>query len=173
LSHETNLAFGEIKMADKAPKQISRRDAMKILAAAAGATALANLPEKWNRPELEVGVLPAHAQTSPLFDLVVGPSDPNANFCFTLISTAAVIPATSGIQLRYEITLSPGLVLSPPAPLTGTIYTNATGDVSLSIGIDISSFDLGDTVIVKWSFEDPDDGNETGIQVFTSAGSGC
>ena len=45
-------------------KKISRRDAIKLLGAAVGATALANLPSKWNKPELVSGVLPAHAQTS-------------------------------------------------------------------------------------------------------------
>jgi len=45
-------------------KKISRRDAMKILGAAIGAAALANLPSKWDKPELAQGVLPAHAQQS-------------------------------------------------------------------------------------------------------------
>ena len=45
-------------------KKLSRRDAIKLLGAAAGATVLANLPSKWSKPELASGVLPAHAQTS-------------------------------------------------------------------------------------------------------------
>lgn len=45
-------------------KKISRRDAMKLLGAAVGAVALANLPSKWNTPELAAGVLPAHARQS-------------------------------------------------------------------------------------------------------------
>ena len=48
----------------KSQKKISRRDAIKLLGAVAGATALANLPSKWSKPELVSGVLPAHAQTS-------------------------------------------------------------------------------------------------------------
>jgi hypothetical protein len=67
-------------------KKLSRRDALKVLGAAAGATALANLPAKWTTPKLEAGVLPAHAATSCgvglvltlspffLFDLVEGPT---------------------------------------------------------------------------------------------------
>ena len=46
------------------PKKLSRRDALKLLGAAAGASVLANLPSKWNTPEIASGVLPAHAQTS-------------------------------------------------------------------------------------------------------------
>ena len=49
----------------KKKKNLSRRDALKVLGAAAGATVLANLPQKWSPPELASGVLPAHAQTSP------------------------------------------------------------------------------------------------------------
>src|SRR5688572_503328 len=45
-------------------KKISRRDAIKLLGAVTGATVLANLPTKWNTPEIASGVLPAHAQTS-------------------------------------------------------------------------------------------------------------
>lgn len=45
-------------------EKLSRRDAIKLLGAATGATLLANLPSKWSKPELVSGVLPAHAQTS-------------------------------------------------------------------------------------------------------------
>ena len=51
---------------DKQNKKLSRRDAIKLLGAAAGAAALANLPSKWSKPEVVSGVLPAHAQTSSL-----------------------------------------------------------------------------------------------------------
>jgi len=45
-------------------KKLNRRDAIKLIGAAAGASALANLPAKWSKPFLTGGVLPAHAQTS-------------------------------------------------------------------------------------------------------------
>jgi hypothetical protein len=174
LFNETNLTFGETKMADKGQKIISRRDAMKILAAAAGATALANLPEKWDTPDLEVGVLPAHAQTSGgIYTLAAGQSDPNANFCFSLVSTAVISPVATGIPLRYVITLSPGLAITSPAASTGTVPTDGSGTASLSIDVDINTFNVGSTVSVTWSFENPSDGTNSGIQVFTSAGGGC
>ena len=158
-------------MADKSQKQISRRDAMKILAAAVGATALANLPGKWSPPELEMGVLPAHAQTSPAYELIVGPSDPNANFCSTPISSADILPATSSIKMRYQIVLSPGLVLNY-AP-TGKVYTNEFGHVSLPIELNNTSFNAGDTVTVRWSFDDPNDGDQGGLQTFTNTYTGA
>jgi hypothetical protein len=56
-------------MTEKTNK-VSRRDAIKLLGAAAGAAMLANAPAKWSKPSLMSGVLPAHAQTS-CFSLVI------------------------------------------------------------------------------------------------------
>ena len=52
-------------MTQPTDKQLSRRDALKLLGAAAGASVLANLPSKWSTPQSVAGVLPAHAATSP------------------------------------------------------------------------------------------------------------
>ncbi|MCB0191323.1 MAG: hypothetical protein KDJ65_05210 [Anaerolineae bacterium] len=43
---------------------LSRRTALKALAAASGVTALATVPNNWTRPLIEVGNLPAFAQAS-------------------------------------------------------------------------------------------------------------
>lgn len=43
---------------------LTRRDALKTLAALTGAAGLALLPRQWQTPTIEVGVLPVHAQTS-------------------------------------------------------------------------------------------------------------
>jgi len=45
-------------------KKLSRREAIKIVGAAAGASLLANLPSKWSKPKLTGASMPAHAQTS-------------------------------------------------------------------------------------------------------------
>ena len=45
-------------------KKISRRDAIKLISAATGASVLANLPAKWSTPELTSAAMPAYAQTS-------------------------------------------------------------------------------------------------------------
>lgn len=42
--------------------QLSRRQLLKILAAAAGTAALSSVPNKWKTPVVDVGMLPAHAQ---------------------------------------------------------------------------------------------------------------
>jgi len=51
-------------MSEPKTKKLSRRDAIKVLGAAAGASVLANIPAKWSKPSVAGGVLPAHAQTS-------------------------------------------------------------------------------------------------------------
>jgi len=45
-------------------KNLSRRDAIKLISAATSASMLANLPAKWSKPELAGSIIPAHAQTS-------------------------------------------------------------------------------------------------------------
>jgi hypothetical protein len=41
---------------------LTRRQALKVLAATTGAMVLSNLPQTWKTPMVEVGMLPAHAQ---------------------------------------------------------------------------------------------------------------
>jgi hypothetical protein len=169
-------------MSDKPSKEVSRRDAMKILAAVAGAAALANLPSKWSTPELATGVLPAHAQTSnPLtvYTLAAAPNDPQANFCQELPSIARITPIAAGIMLNYVITtnsaplaVGPGIIITSP-PLTGTVPTDAFGEAQLTIIVDQFSFLADDTITVTWSFANASDGTNNGSQVFTSIGSGC
>jgi hypothetical protein len=65
-------------------KKLSRRDAMKLLGAAIGAAALANLPSKWDKPELAQGVLPAHARQS-------------AVACVPIVRTAVVGTINNGV----------------------------------------------------------------------------
>lgn len=46
-------------------KPVSRRKALKTLAALSGVVTLSNLPPSWRTPIIEVGTLPVHAQASP------------------------------------------------------------------------------------------------------------
>ena len=110
-------------MTDPANKKLSRRDAMKILAASAGAIALANLPSQWSKPGLEVGVLPVHAQTSVVPEPHTLPADgiQTASFCqpTDLTSSVAISPADAGIALNYSISTTGGTVtITAPAALT-------------------------------------------------------
>lgn len=51
-------------MSTKPTHRLTRRQVLKRIAAASGAVAFSNLPQQWQPPLVEVGVLPAHAQGS-------------------------------------------------------------------------------------------------------------
>jgi hypothetical protein len=51
--------------------KLSRRDLLKALAAATGATIISTIPNKWVTPIIEIGALPAHAQASQLGSIQV------------------------------------------------------------------------------------------------------
>jgi len=116
-------------MDNKSSKNLSRRDALKILAAAAGAVTLANLPSKWNTPELTAGVLPAHAQTSmalvcdPPFYLYIPPQYLPVYAYGYLGTTFPGVGAN--FEIDYELSASNGVHII--SPLNGIAITDASG----------------------------------------------
>ena len=64
-------------------KRLSRREAIKILGTATGASLLANIPSKWSKPELSGGAIPAHAQTS-----ICGPDEAILSINFGNVTTS-------------------------------------------------------------------------------------
>ncbi len=162
-------------MSNQKPTKLSRRDTIKILAAAAGAGALANLPGKWTKPGMDFGVLPAHAQTSVVIHTLQAGADApiaiNINQTpITINSTVQLTPATPGITMRYSIDLQEtNTTIRPsgidlPNPLTGTVLTNAEG--TGIIPITYSNLGPSATLTVTWSFDNPSDGTGTDTQVF-------
>lgn len=149
--------------------KLSRRDAIKVLAAAAGASALANLPSKWTKPELTTGVLPVHAQTSVSHTLAVG-ADQTDSYCFdtNLVSTVIISPAAAGILMKYTINPDATVTISSPALLTGTAPTDATGTASLTFTAADSS-GTG-SIRVTWEFVNPSNGIGSGTQQFHPLG---
>lgn len=160
------------------PSKLSRRDALKLLAAAAGGATLANLPPQWSKPELQVGVLPAHAQTSILH--VLGTPFPpqeidlGQSYCYEGIIirfTAAITPPTPGILLQYALTYTvsgPGGSITVPNPTTGTVTTNGSGQATIDVTVLPDSHFGGTigTLMVVWSFVNPADGTNTASQSF-------
>lgn len=157
---------------------LSRRDALKLLAAATGAAALSNLPPAWSKPELQVGVLPAHAQTS-LLHVLGTPVDPEEvdqgqNYCWEGIIirfTAAITPPTPGIPLQYSLTYTvsgPGGSITVPSPTTGTVTTNGSGQATVDVTVlpDSPFFGTVGTLSVVWSFVNPADGVNTATQSY-------
>lgn len=162
-------------MTDQKSKTLSRRDTIKVLAAAVGAGALANLPGKWTKPGLDFGVLPAHAQTSQTVHTLVAGADAQIDDNveqppITINSTVQITPPTPGILMRYSIVLDepqgalPPTAIDIPAESTGTIPTDNTGLGTLPITY--SNLWFGSTITVTWSFENPSDGTGTDDQVF-------
>lgn len=105
-------------MTEKSLKKLSRRDAIKLLGAAAGATVLANLPSKWSKPELASGVIPAHAQTSePTPPPPPGPP---------IVTTDNIVDQSIGTELMdfYGTVLSDG---GAPVTARGFVWSTTSG----------------------------------------------
>lgn len=84
-------------------RTLSRRDALKTLVAATGAIALTNLPEQWDTPVIEAGVIPAHAQASaaPIGTLAIS----NLTEVFTGVNdctTSQGAGSTSIVTMNYN-----------------------------------------------------------------------
>lgn len=157
-------------------QKLSRREALKLLAAATGAAALSTLPPAWSKPALQVGVLPAHAQTSLLHILSTfffpEEVDPDRSYCYDgmIVRFMAIItPPAAGILLQYSLTYNvtgaPGSITSP-SPTTGTVATNASGQASIDVTVLPASpfFGTEGTLTVVWSFVNPADGTNTASQ---------
>jgi hypothetical protein len=151
-------------MHDKKPTTISRRDAMKALVAA-GVAALTVLPEKWARPDVKFGAIPAHAQTSRLFGLSCAPNAATVNVSgeYDFTSTVTISPAVAGISMTYSVS-APNAVVLNPIQTTGTAVTNGSGAASVNVGIAPTS--TGDTAVVTWSFTNPGQGTGQCAQSF-------
>jgi hypothetical protein len=111
---------------------LGRRELLKALAATGGAvTVVSMLPGQWTRPIIEAGVLPVHAQVSPVvFSLQIIQVFQGGNF--GNISTSQngelffcemeiivqVTPPTQGVEVVYEVTEPTGSDCAPDSQLT-------------------------------------------------------
>jgi hypothetical protein len=157
-------------MTDKPSKEISRRDAIKILAAAVGASVLANLPSKWSTPELASGVLPVHAQTSSILHTLLCDPDENVGEPDSnqYASGVTINPPDAGIVMRWNMTLNNVVLDNPADPTTGTELTDGAGHAAVTTPpVTIVNINLDASVTVTWSFENPLDGSDSCDQVFT------
>lgn len=165
-------------MTDQNDLRLTRRNMIKIVSAGAGAVALANLPAKWAKPVVKMGLLPVHAQsTTPTpppttYVVTAGDDDTNANFCWPLDSTATINPGDAGITLTYSISASPGLTITSPASLTGTVDTTTGGAATLNIEFTYTMGVAGN-ISVTWGFDNPADGTNTDVQSFSTLEIGC
>lgn len=162
-------------------RKLSRREAIKLLGVATGATVLANLPSKWSTPELAQGVLPAHAQTSSLglliescnftLDIITGAWS-SAPFVVPVANIPPIPPATG---MRFTITFvnthfefgtdpqSPNPYVNSWVldPATGTIIhiNNSNGALVTAGRMLPNAMALSGSVTILWEFADPSFGS--------------
>ena len=111
--------------------KLSRREAIKILGTATGASLLANIPAKWSRPEVTGSPLPAFAQTSgnrfiaSCADFNDPPHDVLLNTFAHVIFTAVGPPNTN---IPFNLTPVQLTITSSPQ----SVMSNSFGDVSLT-----------------------------------------
>src|SRR5260221_2302486 len=122
----------------KTTLKISRRDAVKILAAA-GAATLAGLPGKWAKPVLHFGALPVHAQTSAIRRALICQASKVVRIIgigpVTDTSQVQISPAAGGININYSIVTGGGMTLISPAA-SGSVATNGSGIASITFSAD-------------------------------------
>ncbi|HYN89883.1 MAG TPA: twin-arginine translocation signal domain-containing protein [Ardenticatenaceae bacterium] len=102
---------------------VSRREALKTVAAITGAATLASLPGKWETPVIEVGALPAFAQATPTVRIS------------GIAASAPVGPCNVGglAGTAYTITFSyedPGAAVVPGAILRAIFQFVPSGESS-------------------------------------------
>lgn len=173
-------------------KRISRRRLLKIIAVAGGATAASTmLPNKWAKPVVEVGVLPAHAQVSPTVEvtatatlepvIIVTCHLANADQQQTLIrptdtvETYAIIrttrPNIESIELQMALSVD-GLVLETDRGVAVIGPDNDPNEATYRPSdIDLTPFNLnpGDRLTATFSFVDPGDGADVCSRASTIA----
>ena len=143
--------------------QLTRRQLLKILAALGGAvTASSLLPEKWSRPQVGAGALPAHAQSTlciPPYEIDHCTIDVILNSGMELTTSAWIAPACPGIQMALSIYIRVEIDRQPERkPFTG-LLTDSSGMASATIDFNLPPGIA--SIYAKWSFLDPADGSDT------------
>jgi len=117
-------------------KKITRREAIKILGATAGASLLANIPTKWSKPELIGGVLPAHAQTSNCVTLTLELLSASGSPIIYMVQTAGTSQPSSQVGASHTYVL--GNSFSPPVGYQA-IWTCRSGCLQFVLNYGASS----------------------------------
>jgi hypothetical protein len=147
--------------------QISRRELLKTMAALGGAVAASSLlPEKWSQPQVGVGALPAHAQSSlcfPPYEIDHCTIEIIENAGVELVTSAWILPPCPGIQmivfLYYIYTEEQTLRRSPQSVLP-VILTDSNGKATWATSI--IEFPQGATeVYAEWNFFNSADGTDS------------
>jgi hypothetical protein len=146
-------------------KKITRREALKALTAAGGAVLTgAMLPDKWAKPVVGSGVLPAHAQASASFILVE--CEFYQSDSYPINFRALISPVEANISLTCAWSYTPyangvsGDQIEPAG--TFTVTTNSEGFAF--VNLPFSWNDMGylyGKFSATWSFTNPLEGTGT------------
>ena len=123
-------------------KKLTRRDAIKLIGAAAGASVLANIPAKWSKPSLAGGIIPAHAQTSHC-----GPGTSSM-----LVELFDIVPPVSGGQSWSGEWVETGEIFTDGYKL---FYPCQTGCFDFSFSVSTSAtirITLNGIVVAEWYY---------------------
>jgi len=130
-------------------KQISRREAMKVLGAAIGGSALATLPPVWKEPALITGNLPAHAQTS--CETIFLTTSINSINILSFGTDGSVTPPNSTIN--YQLMVIGSGTIGGQKNLAGSFLTDGSGNGdSGALGIPENFID-GDQIQLSFSWD--------------------
>jgi hypothetical protein len=125
-------------------KPISRREALKAIAAVTGVAVLSSVRNEWKTPLVQVGVLPAHAQASATGNLRVN----NNSFGPILVTVPAGAPLT-GLATQEIGEEESGTFTLPPGAYEAV--AEATGNNCFEVYYFEFTLGTGETVV--WDVE--------------------
>ena len=137
-------------------KQLSRREAMKVLGTAIGGSALASLPPAWSKPALTSGSLPVHAQTSGCGNILTFSGsaagyNAQSTSSFSIPQSDTGIPANTNAS--YTITIyGSGTINGQQFISVPLITSDGAGDLSSAIDGDPENFVPGDRLIFRFEW---------------------
>jgi len=143
------------------PKKVSRRQAIKLLTATAGAATMASVPNKWVKPILKAGVLPAHAQTSTPVPPATSTSTPTNTPTSTATNTPTATPTNTPTATATNTPTATATIGPTSMTCTGEIddlgftdiyFSNVSATLNLAVsGVSVSlqitvTDDFGNTI---------------------------
>lgn len=147
---------------------LSRRELLKALTALGGAVAASMLlPDKWAKPQVGSGVLPAHAQSTypcvppyEIVDCVLGTGTSNEGV--HVITEVFIYPPCSGIELQVMVVPifedSASVISESEDQIIVTTDTNGKATYNnLFVGLPFITIGF----IASWEFNSQEDGSGT------------
>jgi len=135
-------------MTEPTDKNLSRRDALKVLSAALGATALTALPLEWSKPALAVGELPEHARQSGCEPHAFSASGLNK----LKSQSFEEYNAPPNVSVNYTIRIIGSGTFAGEQIFTGTMISDKNGNAGVVLTRP-SGFMPGDQIRELWEWD--------------------